>query len=492
MFFAMSPHKMKIISLSFFYLITLSFLAGCNNERVPVVSGCINCHKVELDQHHQLGCTSCHHGNNSEATIEKAHAGLVNRPAHPENSEEFCGPCHQEAVEMTRTNDHYTLSGYFNALRLADPAFAADNLSDIKASASPASDDELLHDMLRRKCFRCHVYTTGDNFPNTSRATGCGSCHLSFFNSAMKSHHFRKNQGDEVCLTCHYGNRVGFDYYGRYEHDYNEEYRTPYTTENDFFRPYGVEYHQLEPDIHQKAGMLCVDCHRSEQVMGSGSVKADCSSCHDATRLKSSRSESISGTNDQYIFTSAATGKIFNVPIMTNPAHLKFNEQIGCQVCHAQWSFNDSQTHLLRIDHDYLDQFEKLTLDGDYRTNRIITSNIEFEAESILPATSDFFTDALFPGIWLKGYGERRWEEPKLTRDTHGILRVGRPILDIHLSWIDSGEIVRFDSIEPFSGGVTILPYVPHTTGPAGPFYELRIKMAEEEGKKSAPANQIR
>ena len=35
----------------------------------------------------------------------------------------------------------------------------------------------------------------------------------------MQSHAF-STPTDKQCLSCHYGNYVGGDYYGRYEHDF--------------------------------------------------------------------------------------------------------------------------------------------------------------------------------------------------------------------------------------------------------------------------------
>ena len=59
----------------------------------------------------------------------------------------------------------------------------------------------------------------------------------------------------------------------------NEEYRTPYLADNKDQRPYGVEYHSLAPDVHQQAGMVCIDCHGQGNVMGT-KAHPDCLECH--------------------------------------------------------------------------------------------------------------------------------------------------------------------------------------------------------------------
>jgi hypothetical protein len=79
------------------------------------------------------------------------------------------------------------------------------------------------------------------------------------------------------------------------------------------------------------------------------------------------------------------------------------------------------------------------------------------------------------PGIWYQGYSLRRWENMLIRQDKDGIIKVFRPLLDLRLSAIDAnGEIIAgLDNITGQGDG--LLPYIPHTTGPAGLFYEQRF-----------------
>ncbi len=56
-------------------------------------------------------------------------------------------------------------------------------------------------------------------------------------------------------------------------------------------------------------------------------------------------------------------------------------------------------------------------------------------------------------------------------------------MLDFALSWIDEEEEVRFDSVVPLSNHGGLRPYTPHTTGPAGLFYNERIRFFIENEK---------
>ena len=426
-----------------------------------------------------FSCTDCHRGIDGEKSREASHQGLVTQPSHPDNAATFCQRCHQQELAMVRSNSHYTLSNHISLVRKSfDSAGSGAGIQDIRASSTPASVSQLVDDLLRRRCLRCHVYSEGDNFPATRRASGCGSCHLEYYGGHMVSHQFLTKPKDANCLSCHYGNHVGFDYYGRFEHDFNEEYRTPYTTTEDFFRPFGVEFHQLEADVHQRAGMVCIDCHDRTEVMGSNDdSSAPCVSCHDLNQLQNSSSGAISRNGDEYFFSSKSVSAKLPLPVMVHPAHKTYNAHVACQGCHARWSFFDDETHLIRIDHDYLEELEKLTLDGSSEVHRILASHMEFDGEWLEPVMRDQLSGELFPGIWLKGYKQRRWEDIRLVPDARGLLQVARPILDLHLSWIDKDEILQFDNITRQSDVSPLLPYAPHTIGKAGPFFEQRLML---------------
>jgi hypothetical protein len=77
-------------------------------------------------------------------------------------------------------------------------------------------------------------------------------------------------------------------------------------------------------------------------------------------------------------------------------------------------------------------------------------------------------------GIWYQGFGQRRWEEMIIQKDTDGVVKVFRPVLDLRLSMVEADGQVLFDSIK--GSGTGLRPYTPHTTGHAGLFYLDRFK----------------
>ncbi len=459
---------------------------GAPKSAVQHKQGCAGCHPMNLDQAHSFECSVCHNGVTTSNDKTIAHNGLIKRPAHPDNMERTCGKCHQQQVEETAHSLHFTLKNAVNRVRAT---FGAEedlaSLTDIPVSTFPTTPLDLADDLLRRRCLRCHPYFSGDRYPAIVRGTGCASCHLEFYEGKLVSHSFMKTPGDSQCLQCHYGNRVGFDYYGRYEHDMNDEYRTPYTTRYDYFRPYGMEFHPLSPDIHQKKGLVCVDCHGGKTLMGTGEHSISCADCHERkTLLNRLPLETINSEGDSYSLYSAGDGKNHPIPFMRHPAHSEYRN-VGCQVCHAQWSFNDKGTNLLRSDLEEYDDFSRLTVQGSFEVEKIVTNNLNFDADEMTHAMSDKMSGEERPGLWYKGFITRRWENVTIGRDESGKLQVMRPVLDIRLSWIDADESVRFDGIQGNTENTGMRAYTPHTTGKAGIFYKERIEQFLRSEKNS-------
>jgi hypothetical protein len=481
---------------AFYLMVLLLMFSGCTGDEDRTVSllACVDCHTIHSDPNHQQSCISCHKGNDQAKDRDSAHVGYIPSPAHPEHLVESCGPCHAEITGKIGDSMHFTLNNSTNLFR---KAFGAENelarFLDTPKKSDPENILELADDLLRRRCFQCHPYNSGDNFPSVTHGTGCASCHMVFTEGKVESHSFQK-PGDEQCLSCHYGNYVGFDYYGRFEHDLNYEYRTPFTTKNRHFRPYGVEYHQLKPDVHQVRGMLCIDCHRGEELMEQEGKKPSCKACHSRKELQRSLPADIEKREDGLFILHARDGKDHSIPLMQHPAHEGQNENISCQACHAQWTFNDFGKHFLRSDTDDFNDWSYLSVQGNSEIETIIENNTDFDKEELPARMTDKLTGESSTGLWHKGYTMRRWETPMLGRDENGAITTMRPQLDYSLSWIDEDETVRFDSVQSQTKNSGIRPYVPHTTGPAGIFYKERIQQflaRERSAAESSPDKTI-
>lgn len=461
----------------FLPLILVASLAACRQEtRIPSAKkDCNTCHEMQLDTaHSSLDCKACHHGTEA-GDKELAHKGLVLFPASPENMVNNCAPCHQANTSRVSQSLHFTLRNLTNKVR---HAFGANqelaSFLETPQKTTPKTLTDLADDLLRRRCFRCHPYGSGDDYPATTRGQGCAACHIHLSEKDPKNHRFSAPT-DRQCLGCHYGNYVGSDYYGYFEHDFNAEYRTPYTGTPPQFTPprrFGVESHQLRPDVHQLRGLWCMDCHSGDHLMGAPQAQMpSCKACH-SPLVPTERGLPAGVKNDgnAYIFIGH-DGKKHPLPLMQHPAHERWIDKVSCQGCHAQWSFNDSGRHFLRSDSDDYGTWENLQVQGSSTVEKIIRNNSDFDNDEIAPAMADGVTGLESPGLWHKGYSARRWEEVVLGRDDQGRISPVRPLLDLYLSWVDEDETVRFDSVSATSPLGRWTAYVPHTTGPAGIFY---------------------
>ncbi|MCI5210490.1 MAG: hypothetical protein D3910_17255, partial [Candidatus Electrothrix sp. ATG2] len=107
------------------------------------------------------------------------------------------------------------------------------------------------------------------------------------------------------------------------------------------------------------------------------------------------------------------------------------------------------------------------------------------DEDLLAPSLPDQISGERKAGIWYTGFTKRRWEDILIRKDTDGIIKVFRPILDLRLSAVDEDDevLADFDNLSGKDQG--LLPYTPHTTGPAGLFYEQRfLHLLSSQGKK--------
>lgn len=442
---------------------------------------CTGCHQYSLDSlHDNFTCIDCHKGKSPAPNEHEAHASIVEQPSHPDYMEENCSPCHASLVKQCRSSLHFTLRNEINTIRKTFGAETLQTLLDIPKNYRPETAAELSNDLLRRRCLRCHVYYEGDPYSGVTHGTGCAACHMVYANGSLQSHDFVKSPPDSQCLHCHYSNFVGSDYYGRYEHDFHWDYRTPYLKDGTSDRPFGIEYRQLRPDIHQLSGLSCIDCHSGAELMTvSKQHKITCRTCHLTSQetKQTPALDNVSMEDGHLTLTTKHGGRKLEIPLLQHPVHEKYAEHVHCQVCHAQWSYTDKGTHLLRQDEEDYDPFDALSVQGSFEVEVEVATSLYGDESYPYPFMVDKITGESARGLWFKGFELRRWEFPIVCKNEAGILHICRPILDIYLTYLDEEEDVIIDAASPqnipFKG---LSPYIPHTTGKAGAFYQQRLK----------------
>ncbi len=172
---------------------------------------------------------------------------------------------------------------------------------------------------LRQECLRCHTGGKGRKRRGDYRGIGCSSCHIPYSNAGLyegKDKSISKSEDGhllihsiqssrktkvqihdinytgipvETCTTCHNrGKRIGVSYQGLMETEYQATFDDKGNSQP---KLHTKRYLHLREDIHYSKGMLCQDCHTSNDMHGDGffrganlgAVEIECQDCHGTT-----------------------------------------------------------------------------------------------------------------------------------------------------------------------------------------------------------------
>ncbi len=172
---------------------------------------------------------------------------------------------------------------------------------------------------LRQDCLRCHTGSKGRQKRGDFRGIGCAACHIPYSNAGLYEGNDKSISKDpghllvhaiqssrkakvkvhdieysgvpvETCTTCHNrGKRIGVSYQGLMETAYNATFDDEGNAQP---KLHTKRYLHMKEDIHYKKGMLCQDCHTSNDMHGDGflsgttlaPVEIECQDCHGTTK----------------------------------------------------------------------------------------------------------------------------------------------------------------------------------------------------------------
>ncbi|MFH0958052.1 MAG: hypothetical protein V1897_05035 [Pseudomonadota bacterium] len=478
---------------------------------------CVKCHpdNKDMDSKHAFSCNVCHLGNPLSIEKDDAHAGLVIDPGSLDHIDLTCGRCHPEHADHVKVSNMALAPRLINHTRFA---FGSQNqgvfnhgvretsglnevpfphLTGFRETQPSNTRGELksiltslCDDLLRRSCLRCHLYTRGSDRVGEQRGQGCSACHVPYSNrdsNKPQEHAIVKSLGMTPCLKCHNSNHIGCDYVGLFEKDFNRGFSSPIIDGAQPMRIYGSEQHTLRSDIHFRRGLICSNCHPSDQLhgkwksefLGGHARKISCEGCHvnfDHPLVARAEDDAFTLTN--------RTCKL--VPVRRNRvvAHdIDKHKKLQCSACHAGWSFQDYGFHLMlderaeywmwSINSSQNDPQIQALLNkfvGDYAA--LVPPNKPYKApmpenDWTLPVTKDWLSDESRPGAWFRGFTMRRWANPPLGLDPVGKVSVMRPMRQYVISWVKADGSVMLDSVIPTTSmgkpGLLMNPYSPHT-----------------------------
>ena len=290
-----------------FFKTPISINAKSEYVAVGDSESCLHCHQnmKGFSSYHNpdlIGCTSCHLGNPKSLDKETSHQGMLLIPGNLSDAKQTCGKCHSSELHKIENSLMTTNSGIVAVDKFvfgeSDDLNYHYHIKDIQDSAS----DKHLRDL----CANCHLGAEKKEFGKInqlSRGGGCNACHLNYSEEAKRdleiylssdktklpTFHPSTNifVNDTHCFGCHSrSSRISTNYMGLQETLLDEDEvkdKAEFTVMED-----KRVYKKLQEDVHHSKGMLCIDCHSSHEVMGTGELVAhaeeavtlQCSDCH--------------------------------------------------------------------------------------------------------------------------------------------------------------------------------------------------------------------
>ena len=266
------------------------------------VERCLRCHQVERESPGgahaaaALGCSACHLGNPLAYEADRAHAGMEPEPGALATVERTCGraDCHAREAERVAGSLMTTGRGLIAVDRWAFGELEHPDGDETFAELLGVERPTPAQDHLRKLCAGCHLGGRAANRDDAIRSAGagCAACHLrpraatgpAAAGEAPAHPAVDATVGDDRCLGCHSrSGRISLSYQGLAElHRAGDPCDDPLTLHD------GRPGCRLEADVHQRAGMTCVDCHLHTELMGDGehylhkeeAVEIRCESCH--------------------------------------------------------------------------------------------------------------------------------------------------------------------------------------------------------------------
>jgi len=366
--------------------------------------------------------------------------------------------------------------------------------------ANPTESAQLVDDLLRRRCLRCHLYAPAGGAEGLYRGSGCAACHMPYADdgryrggdAAMQGaepgrpsfHRIERPASNAPCLRCHHGDATGADYVGLFPTDDHDEYRVPRADGSDPPMKYGRDHHALTADLHASAGLVCVDCHGIDEVMGAPegaapvmahqAVSVRCGSCHGDLegRRGAVRPAGLSCEREPCVLELRSDGRALPVPVTTAAAGAAHDPsahaRLTCAACHAAWAGQSFGLHAHLSHTPTWNLWLPRASQGDVEFVQRVGAARDLDEDqrrAHAPRMTDRLDGRERDGIWGVGRTMRRWEEPALGVTADGRIGPLRPRNDYRVTYVGADGLVYLDNV---AVGSASEPFTPHTTGARG------------------------
>lgn len=345
-----------------------------------MVEMCLSCHaKEKLDGAHDrlvVGCSPCHLGDPLTIDKDKAHAGMVLNPGDLRWAGKTCGVegCHPGDIRKVKNSLMATNRGILATL-LYYWGERDNQHADIGVEQLlERGETSLALDYYRKLCATCHLWKQKNDLPGApaffnEKGGGCSACHyilppetprntvtselsdadLADLKKNRPHPQVVKQVPEENCVRCHNrSGRIGLSYMGLFE---AEGYGTPYEhgALSSQRLPGDRFYLKIANDIHHAKGMVCIDCHTRDEIMGDGNryahyeeqVEIKCANCHGDNPGQTSKHKPLNNLitkHDQLYLVGKIDRKERPLrPPSRQACLMPGHQRISCAACHSTW-----------------------------------------------------------------------------------------------------------------------------------------------------------
>jgi hypothetical protein len=312
----------------------LLVLSGCTGRTETAT--CSACHRgLEQVSASHPSCITCHRGNPNGKTPAMAHKGMLGprNPADPGHWDESCGPCHYYQLGRVKSTIMQTNAGMIRNIQLTwegvnGQRYSAGGEKVFDSGGNPVQLmpvrklDNLSGELYRKFCSRCHIGAENSDAYSSGHAAGCAACHFPFNDTGTYTgkdwtergkspysvtHQLTPLPDNGVCFRCHNrSGRIALSYQGLYDGN-NGLVPTRNGLPGPVMASGNRNLTHIAADVHFAAGMDCIDCHTSRDVMGDGysyqnmylQTEISCEDCHGGKEVP--RYREIDRENDEAV-----------------------------------------------------------------------------------------------------------------------------------------------------------------------------------------------
>jgi len=326
-------NRVRRLAALFFLMMQMMICVACSSQNK--VEGCISCHSnLEHASKSHQGCIDCHGGDGTSNEKKVAHATLYSNaiPSSPESWDKSCGRCHHYQLERVRSALMQTNEGMIRNIQLTWEGMNGHSYTSNGGKYFDSNGktveyepverlDNISGELYRKFCSRCHIGSVNADSYAAAHGSGCAACHFPWNDTGTYEGHDKTMNGKaghsnnhimtplpdtQVCARCHNrSGRIALSYQGLYDGN-NSLIPTRRGEPGPIMSSGARNLISIVPDVHFSAGMECIDCHTSRDVMGDGftyrnmylQTEISCEDCHGSS-IQRPRYLEVTRENDE-------------------------------------------------------------------------------------------------------------------------------------------------------------------------------------------------